>query len=75
MNLQETLEQALKDIQPMLMASGRSIALKESSESGCVIELTGFCSGCACGDSYKEGIEEVIRERVPGIQTIEFVMS
>jgi Fe-S cluster biogenesis protein NfuA len=74
MTIQETLDLALRDIQPMLTAAGRSVRLKEASETACVIELAGFCGDCACSSSYMEGIETMIRERAPEVTLIEFVV-
>ncbi len=69
----QVIEAALRDIQPMLAAAGRSIAIRETSDTSCVIELTGFCGDCACSESYKHGIAELLREHAPQIVDIRFV--
>lgn len=69
----ELLENALEDVRPMLQAAGRAIAVKEVTDTSCVIELNGFCGECACTESYQEGIQEIIREHAPQIQTITFI--
>jgi Fe-S cluster biogenesis protein NfuA len=70
--IQATIEDSLKDISPMLAAAGRSVHVLSANETECAIELRGFCGDCACVDSYKEGIEVLVREKVPNIQSVSF---
>mgnify|MGYP003452811224 FL=1 len=74
-DLHVVLNEALAGIQPILTASGRAVHLKEVSDTRCVVELTGFCGDCACSDSYKEGIAELIRERSPGVSDVQFIQA
>lgn len=71
--IQRLLTDALAGIKPMLAASGRAVLVKDVSETRCVIELTGFCDGCSCSESYKEGIQDLVREHAPEIKEIEFI--
>lgn len=73
MELKVILEEALRDIEPMLRAGGRSIRLADVNESSCTIELSGFCGGCACTDNYTAGIEELLREKAPNVREIRFI--
>lgn len=75
MDVTSLIESALTDVEPMLRAAGRSIAVKEANNERCVIELKGFCGDCACSSSYMEGIEELVREKIPSIKEIEFVQA
>ena len=70
--IQATIEDSLQDIAPMLAAAGRSVHVLSATETDCAIELRGFCGDCACVDSYKEGIEGLVREKAPNIQTVTF---
>lgn len=72
MTIQTHLEEALLDLAPMLAAAGRSIHVVSATETECAVELRGFCGDCNCVDSYKEGIEELVRDKVPTLQTITF---
>jgi Fe-S cluster biogenesis protein NfuA len=69
------IESALSDLQPMLAAAGRNIRIKESTDTSCVIELSGFCGDCACTQSYMEGIQELLNEKAPQITNIQFVTA
>lgn len=75
MDIKSLVESALTDIEPMLRAAGRSVSVKEASDDRCVIELKGFCGDCACSGSYMEGIEEIVREKMPSVKEIQFVQS
>lgn len=72
MTIQTHLEEALQDLAPMLAAAGRSIRVVSATETECAIELRGFCGDCNCVDSYKEGIEELVRDKVPTMQSVAF---
>lgn len=72
MDPKSLIESALADIQPMLRESGRVITVKEATDEKCLIELQGFCGDCACSSSYMEGIEELVREKLPTIKQVEF---
>ena len=75
MELKSLIESALTDIEPMLRAAGRAVSVKEATDDRCVIELKGFCGDCACSGSYMEGIEELVREKMPNIKDIQFIQS
>lgn len=74
-DLQTVLTEALMGIKPLLAASGRAVAVKEVTSDRCVIELSGFCEGCSCSESYKEGIQDLVREHAPNIKEIEFIQA
>ncbi len=75
MTTQELIEQSLDDIRPMLQSAGRNIAVQDITDTACVIALSGFCGDCACTESYQEGIQDIIHEKAPQIQTVTFVKS
>ena len=70
--IQETITASLADVAPMLAAAGRSVHVLSANDTECSIELRGFCGDCACVDSYKEGIEALVREQAPTIQSVTF---
>lgn len=72
-DVQILLTDALAGIKPLLAASGRAVLIKEVSSDRCVIELSGFCEGCSCSESYKEGIQDLVREHAPEIKEVEFI--
>lgn len=73
MNAQEALSEVLAELKPMLDAAGRSIRVLESTDDACRIELVGFCGGCACSDSYKDGLKEILADKAPQIKEVQFI--
>lgn len=71
MSIQETIAALLKDIQPLLQQGGKDIVLLEATETRARFRLEGFCSGCGCGDSYRDGIRETLMAKMPGVE-VEF---
>jgi Fe-S cluster biogenesis protein NfuA len=70
-NLTHLIREILKDIQPLLQQAGKDIVLVEATEDRARFRLEGFCSGCGCGDSYREGIREMVSAKMPGVK-VEF---
>lgn len=75
MDITSTIQDSLRDIAPMLASAGRSVCVVSANETECTIELRGFCGDCACVESYKEGIEQIIRDNAPTIQTVTFMTA
>lgn len=73
--IQSTIEESLQDLAPMLAAAGRAVRVVSATDTECAIELKGFCGDCACVDSYKEGIEGLVREKAPTIQSVTFTTA
>jgi len=69
------VDKALEEIRPMLMADGGNVELVDVSEDGVVkVKLTGACSGCPSSQvTLKMGIEETLKEKVPGVRSVESV--
>lgn len=69
------MDKALEEIRPMLMADGGNVELVDVSEDGVVkVKLTGACSGCPSSQvTLKMGIEETLKEKVPGVRSVESV--
>jgi Fe-S cluster biogenesis protein NfuA len=73
--VKEQVEKALEDIRPMLMADGGNVELVDVTNDGNVkLKLTGACSGCPSSQvTLKVGIEQALKEKVPGVQSVEEV--
>tara|TARA_B100000959_G_C14935345_1_gene605509 strand:- start:982 stop:1206 length:225 start_codon:yes stop_codon:yes gene_type:complete len=73
--MKEEVEKALEDIRPMLMADGGNVELVDVTEDGNVkLKLVGACSGCPSSQvTLKMGIEQALKEKVPGVQSVEEV--
>jgi len=66
---------ALEDVRPSLQADGGDVELVEVTADGVVrVRLKGACHGCPMAQlTVKDGIERVVKERVPGVTEVEAV--
>ena len=64
---------AIDAIRPALQADGGDIVFKRISDDGIVyVQLVGACSDCAVSTmTLKAGVERIIKDRVPGIVSVE----
>lgn len=69
----EDLESQLASLKPVLDSAKRAIEVVERDGSKIVFKLTGFCGGCACSSSYKDGLQDLVAEHCPEYTAVEFV--
>lgn len=72
MSLKDKVEEALKEVRPMLQADGGSVELVSVSDDGKVtLRLTGACGSCPMSQmTLKMGVERIIKKRVPEIKEV-----
>lgn len=75
MKQKEKLEAGLKHLKPVLESGGRSIEILDVAPPNVVIRVAGFCTGCDCSNSYKEALQEFVRNTCPELTQITFVES
>jgi Fe-S cluster biogenesis protein NfuA len=73
--LKEEVEKALEEVRPMLRKDGGDVELLGVNADGVVlVKMRGACSGCAsAGITLKQGIERIIKEKVPGIKSVQSI--
>ena len=72
--MQEKIEKALSTIRPYLQADGGDVELVAVEGSIVKVKLSGACGGCPMSMmTLKNGIERVIKEQVPEIESVETV--
>lgn len=66
------VEDALKEIRPMLEADGGGIALLKVAEDGTVfVKLGGACAGCPMSQmTLSQGVEARLKELVPEVKKV-----
>ncbi len=71
----EKVVEALNEVRPSLQADGGDVELVKVEEEGIVkLRLTGACAGCPMSQmTLKQGIEKVLKEKVPGLKSVEAV--
>ncbi len=72
MTLKEKVENALKEVRPMLEADGGDVELINVTDDGKVtLRLTGACGSCPMSQmTLKMGVERIIKKQVPEIKEV-----
>jgi Fe-S cluster biogenesis protein NfuA len=72
--IQKRVEDALAEIKPRIQADGGDIELVAIENKTVKVRLRGACVGCPMSAlTLKQGVERLIRAKVPEIQSVEAV--
>ena len=72
--MEEDIKQALDEIRPVLQADGGDVEFVSLEGDVVKVKLTGACGGCPMATmTLKNGIEKVIKKKVPEISRVEAV--
>jgi Fe-S cluster biogenesis protein NfuA len=72
--VEKRVQQALDEIRPRIQADGGEIQLVAVENDTVKVRLKGACSGCPMATlTLKQGVERIIKARVPEISTVEAV--
>lgn len=71
--MRDQIEAALDEIRPALMADGGNVEFIDVNDQGQVLlKLVGACGSCPSSTmTMKMGIERILKQRVPGITSVE----
>ena len=69
----EKLHAQLATLKPVLDSAGRAIEIVSADAPTIVFKITGFCGGCECSGSYKEGLQDLVAEHCPEMTVVEFI--
>lgn len=65
-------EAALDEVRPYLHSHGGDVAVLDAHEGVVRVKLSGACSGCTASTiTLRRGVEEALRERLPGFAAME----
>jgi|SRR5665811_824295 len=68
------LETTLEYIRPALQADGGDLVLLGADKGKVTLQLVGACGGCPLSTmTLTAGIERIVRDRVPGVITVEAI--
>ena len=72
MTFKEKVENALKEVKPMLQADGGDVELVNVTDDGkVVLKLTGACGCCPMSQmTLKMGIERMLKKSVPEVKEV-----
>ncbi|RLA93642.1 MAG: NifU family protein [Deltaproteobacteria bacterium] len=69
--MQEKVEEALKEIRPLLQADGGDVELVDVTDGVVKVRLKGACMGCPMATmTLQQGIKRAIKERVPEVKDV-----
>jgi Fe-S cluster biogenesis protein NfuA len=73
--MKEEVRKVIDEIRPNLQADGGDIELVDVTADGIVkVRLRGACSGCpGAAFTLKNGVERVLKQRIPAVKGIENV--
>lgn len=70
--MREKVENALQHIRPALQADGGDIELIDVQDGVVKVRLRGACGSCPSAlMTLKYGVEERLKEQIPGIKSVE----
>jgi Fe-S cluster biogenesis protein NfuA len=73
-SIQKRVQNALDEIRPQIQLDGGDVELVAVEKQTVKVRLTGHCAGCPMSAmTLKNGVEALIKERVPEIQKVEAV--
>ncbi len=72
--MREEIEKTLEEIRPMLALHAGNIEFVGFADGVVQVRLLGTCRGCPLSQlTLKAGVEELLKEKVPGVQAVEAV--
>jgi Fe-S cluster biogenesis protein NfuA len=75
--MKEEVQKVIEEVRPMLQADGGDVELVDvDADTGVVkVKLQGACAGCPGAQmTLQQGIERIVKEKVPGVTKIEQVL-
>ena len=72
--MEEEIKKALDEIRPALQADGGDVEYVGMNGDVVQVRLKGACGGCPMATlTLKNGIEVIVKKRVPGVASVEAV--
>jgi Fe-S cluster biogenesis protein NfuA len=72
--IEKRVQKALEEIKPRIQADGGNIELVAIEKDTVKVRLQGACAGCPMATlTLKEGVERLIKAKVPEIRSVEAV--
>ncbi|MBI2637772.1 MAG: NifU family protein [Candidatus Sungbacteria bacterium] len=72
--MEQQIEAVLSEVRPMLALHRGNVEFVKFEEGTVFVRLLGTCHGCPLSQlTLKAGIEDLLKERVSGVQSVEAV--
>jgi Fe-S cluster biogenesis protein NfuA len=73
-SIKKRVQESLDEIRPQIQLDGGDVELVAVEEQTVKVRLVGHCAGCPMAAmTLKNGVEALIKQRVPEIQKVEAV--
>jgi Fe-S cluster biogenesis protein NfuA len=73
-SIKKRVQEALEEIRPQIQLDGGDVELVAVEKQTVKVRLVGHCAGCPMSAmTLKNGVEALIKERIPEIQKVEAV--
>ena len=73
-SIESRVQKALNEIRPQIQADGGDVELVAVEKTTVKVRLVGACAGCPMSAmTLKQGVESLIKQRVPEILKVEAV--
>jgi Fe-S cluster biogenesis protein NfuA len=73
-SIKKRVQEALDEIRPQIQLDGGDVELVAVEEQIVKVRLVGHCAGCPMAAmTLKNGVEALIKQRIPEIQKVEAV--
>ncbi len=73
-SIKKRVQDALNEIRPQIQMDGGDVELVAVENTTVKVRLVGHCAGCPMSAmTLKNGVEALVKERVPEIQKVEAV--
>ena len=72
--MKEQVQAVLEEVRPYLQADGGDVELVDVEDGVVKVKLQGACCGCPSASiTLKMGIENLLKERIPEVSSVEAV--
>ena len=72
--MKDKVEEVLNKVRPSLLNDGGDVELVDVNDGVVTVKLTGACAGCPMSTmTLKMGIEKILKQNVPQINSVEAV--
>ena len=69
--IEDQVREALDEIRPAIQADGGDLRLESVVDGTVTVALLGACEGCPISPvTLRQGVERLLRDRVPGITNV-----
>ena len=75
-NIEEQIKNVIHKLRPYLQRDGGDIEYVDFKDGIVYVRMLGACAGCTMiDDTFKDGVEQILMEEVPGVLEVQNISS